>query len=113
MCQPLGCRIESGRQLDAVVIESSGLVRLLGQLHAMDVVLKNTQAWPVAMPSLELSLTDGQDQVLARRILLAQDWPDAPPVLQPGQAWPVKLRLSIALAPDQTMAGYRMALFYP
>ena len=113
VCQPLGCRIQSVRQLDAVVIESSGLVRLLGQLHAMDVVLKNTQAWPVAMPSLDLSLTDGQDQVLARRALLAQDWPDAPPVLQPGQAWPVKLRLSIALAPDQTMAGYRMALFYP
>jgi len=113
MCQPFGCRIESVRQLDAVVIDSSGLVRLLGQLHAMDVVLKNTQAWPVAMPSLELSLTDGQDQVLARRVLLAKDWPDAPKVLEPGQAWPVKLRLSIALKADQTMAGYRMALFYP
>jgi hypothetical protein len=113
VCQPFGCRIESVRQLDAVVIDSSGLVRLLGQLHAMDVVLKNTQAWPVAMPSLELSLTDGQDQVLARRVLLAQDWPDAPQVLEPGQAWPVKLRLSIALKADQTMAGYRMALFYP
>ncbi|MDP4621842.1 MAG: zinc-ribbon domain-containing protein [Hydrogenophaga sp.] len=113
VCQPFGCRIEAVRQVDAVVIDSSGLVRLLGQLHAMDVVLKNTQAWPVAMPSLELSLTDGQDQVLARRVLLAKDWPDAPPVLQPGQAWPVKLRLSIALAGDQAMAGYRIALFYP
>ena len=113
VCQPLACRIESVRQLDAVVIESSGLVRLLGQLHAMDVVLKNTQSWPVAMPSLELSLTDAQEQVLARRVLLAQDWPDAPAVLEPGQAWPVKLRLSIALPADQSMAGYRMVLFYP
>lgn len=113
VCQPFGCRIESVKQIDAVVIDSSGLVRLLGQLHAMDVVLKNTQAWPVAMPSLELSLTDGQDQVLARRVLLAKDWPDAPLVLEPGQAWPVKLRLSIALPADQVMAGYRMALFYP
>jgi predicted Zn finger-like uncharacterized protein len=113
LCQPLGCRIEPVRQLDAMVIDSSGLVRLLGQLHALDVVLKNTQAWPVAVPSLELTLTDAQDQVLARRVLLAQDWPDAPLVLEPGQAWPVKLRLSIALAADQTMAGYRIALFYP
>lgn len=113
LCQPLGCRIEPVRQLDAVVIESSGLVRMLGQLHALDVVLKNTQAWPVALPSLELSLNDAQDQVLARRVLLAQDWPDAPPVLEPGQTWPVKLRLSIALASDQTMSGYRIALFYP
>lgn len=113
LCQPLGCRIEPVRQLDAVVIDSSSLVRLLGQLHALDVVLKNTQAWPVALPSLELTLTDAQDQVLARRVLLAQDWPDAPQVLEPGQAWPVKLRLSIVLAADQTMSGYRIALFYP
>lgn len=113
LCQPLRCRIEPVRQLDAIVIDSSGLVRLLGQLHALDLVLKNTQAWPVALPSLELSLTDAQDQVLVRRVLLAQDWPDAPPVLEPGQAWPVRLRLSIALASDQTMAGYRIALFYP
>ncbi len=113
ICQPLGCRIEPVRQLDAVIIDSSSLVRLLGQLHALDVVLKNTQAWPVALPSLELSLTDAQDKVLARRVLMAQDWPDAPLVLEPGQAWPVKLRLSIALAADQTMSGYRIALFYP
>jgi predicted Zn finger-like uncharacterized protein len=113
VCQPLGCRIEPVRQLDAVVIDSSGLVRLLGQLHALDVELKNTQDWPVAMPSFELSLTDAQDQVLVRRVFLAKDWPDAPQVLSPGQAWPVKLRLSIALTADQTMAGYRIALFYP
>lgn len=113
ICQPLRCRIEPVRQLDAIVIDSSGLVRLLGQLHALDLVLKNTQDWPVALPSLELSLTDAQDQVLVRRVLLAQDWPDAPSVLEPGQAWPVRLRLSIALAADQTMAGYRIALFYP
>jgi predicted Zn finger-like uncharacterized protein len=113
LCQHLGCRIEPVRQLDAVVIDSSGLVRLLGQLHALDVVLKNNQAWPVALPSLELSLTNAQDQVLARRVLLTQDWPDAPVVLEPGQAWPVKLRLSIALAADQTMSGYRIVLFYP
>jgi len=113
LCQPLGCRIEPVRQLDAVVIDSSGLVRLLGQLHALDVELKNTQDWPVAMPSFELSLTDAQDQVLVRRVFLAKDWPDAPQVLTPGQAWPVKLRLSIALSANQTMAGYRIALFYP
>ena len=113
ICEPLGCLIEPVRQLDAVVIDSSSLVRLLGQLHALDVVLKNTQAWPVALPSFELSLTDAQDQVLARRVLLAHDWPDAPQVLEPGQAWPVKLRLSIALPTDQIMSGYRIALFYP
>ncbi|MFM2074910.1 MAG: hypothetical protein RJB34_1215 [Pseudomonadota bacterium] len=113
LCRPLGCSVEPVQQLKAVVIESSALVHLLGQLHALDVVLKNTQAWPVAAPSLELSLTDGQDRVLARRVLLAKDWPDAPSVLAAGQTWPVKLRLSIALPPNQVMAGYRVTLFYP
>jgi predicted Zn finger-like uncharacterized protein len=113
ICLPLGCRIEPVRQLDAVVIDSSSLVRLIGQLHALDVVLKNNRAWPVAMPTLELSLTDGQDQVLARRVLSAQDWPNAPKVLAPGESLPVKLRLSIALSEGQSMAGYRVVLFYP
>lgn len=113
LCQPLGCEIGPVRQLQAVVIESSSLVRLLGQLHALDVILKNNQAWPVAVPSLELSLTDAQEQVLARRVLRADEWPDAPAVLAPGEAWPLKLRLSITLPPNQTMSGYRIALFYP
>lgn len=113
LCQPLGCRIEPVRQIDAVVIDSSALVRLLGQLYALDVVLKNTQAWPVALPSLELSLTDGQEQVLARRVLLSSDWPDAPEVLGPGETWPVKLRLSVALPAGSPMSGYQIALFYP
>jgi hypothetical protein len=113
LCQPLGCEIGPVRQLQAVVIESSSLVRLLGQLHALDVVLKNTQAWPVAIPSLEVSLTDAQEQVLARRVLRAEEWPDAPPVLAPDEAWPLKLRLSITLPANQAMSGYRIALFYP
>jgi predicted Zn finger-like uncharacterized protein len=113
VCQPLGCRIEPVRQLDAVVIDSSALVRLLGQLYALDVVLKNTHAWPVAVPSLELSLTDAQEQVLVRRILSASDWPDSPQVLAPGETWPVKLRLSVTLPAGPPMAGYRIALFYP
>jgi predicted Zn finger-like uncharacterized protein len=113
LCQPLGCEIGPVRQLQAVVIESSSLVRLLGQLHALDVVLKNSQAWPVALPSLEVSLTDAQEQVLVRRVLRADEWPDAPSVLAPGEAWPLKLRLSITLPSNQTMSGYRIALFYP
>lgn len=113
ICRSFGCRIEPARQLDAVVIDSSALVRMIGQLHALDVVLKNNRAWPVAMPSLELTLTDGQDQVLARRVLSAQDWPNAPKVLAPGESLPVKLRLSIALSAGQNMAGYRVVLFYP
>jgi predicted Zn finger-like uncharacterized protein len=113
VCQPLGCRIGPSRQIEAVVIDGSGLERLLGQLHALDVVLKNTHRWPVAVPALELSLTDGQENVLARRVLTPNTWPGAPLVLAPQESLPVKLRLSIALPEGQTMAGYRIALFYP
>lgn len=113
LCQPLGCEIGPVRQLQAVLIESSSLVRLLGQLHALDVVLKNTQAWPVAVPSFEVSLTDAQEQVLARRVLRADEWPDAPAVLAPGEVWSLKLRLSITLPSNQNMSGYRIVLFYP
>lgn len=113
LCVPLGCRIAPPRQIDAVVIDSTTLVRRLGNFYAFDVVLKNTATMAVAMPALELSLTDTQDRVIARRVFLPRELPGAPEQLAPQSSLPLSLRLSVADAGAVPMAGYRALVFYP
>lgn len=113
LCEPLGCEIGPLRRIDAVVIDSSALVRRLGNFYAFDLVLKNTATLPVAMPALELSLTDSSDRVLARRVFLPSELPSTPTLLPAQGSLSLSLRLSITEADGVSMAGYRALVFYP
>lgn len=112
-CAPLGCRVGAVRNIEAIVIDSSALVRRLGNFHSFDLVLKNTSDMPLALPALELSLTDTRDQVISRRVFLPEEWPDAPGVLPAQGSLSVSFRLSLALDESTPMAGYRALVFYP
>jgi predicted Zn finger-like uncharacterized protein len=113
LCEPLGCEVGPVRRIDAVEIDSSTLVRRLGNFYSFDLVLKNTAAMPVAVPALELSLTDTRDSVIARRVFLPEELPDTPRLLPAQSTLSVSLRLSIADGGAVPMAGYRALVFYP
>ncbi len=113
LCEPLGCTIGAVRDLQAVVIDSSSLTRRLGDFYSFDLVLKNTSAIALAVPALELSLTDTADTVISRRVFLPEELPGVPPLLPPQTTVPVSLRLSLPVGSDLPMAGYRALVFYP
>jgi len=70
----LGCRVEPLRRVDALVIESSSFNKALSQAYTLQFTVRNTGAVPVAMPAVELTLTDVQDRVLLRRVLQAKEF---------------------------------------
>jgi len=113
LCEPLDCRVAAPRQIDAVVIDSSQLVRRLGSFYAFDLVLKNTARIAVAMPALELTLTDHRDAVIVRRVFLPGELPGAPVALAAMGSLPLELRLSLADGDASSMTGYRALVFYP
>lgn len=113
LCEPLGCAIGAVRDLQAVVIESSTLTRRIGDFYSFDLVLKNNAAIPLAVPALELSLTDTADAVISRRVFLPEELPGVPPMLPAASTVPVSLRLSLSVGGDLPMAGYRALVFYP
>jgi len=113
LCGALGCRLAPVQRIDAIVIDSTALVRRLGNFHSFDLVLKNTASISVAVPALELSLTDAGDNVISRRVFLPKDLPAAPELLAAGSSLTVSLRLSIAVGDSLPMAGYRALVFYP
>jgi hypothetical protein len=113
LCGALGCTLAPVQRIDAIVIDSTALVRRLGNFYSFDLVLKNTAPISVAMPALELSLTDAGDNVISRRVFLPIDLPAVPELLAAGSSLSVSLRLSIAVGDSLPMAGYRALVFYP
>ena len=113
LCQPLDCTINAVRDLQAVVIDSATLTRRLDNFYAFDLVLKNTSALALAVPALELSLTDTADAVISRRVFLPQELPGVPALLPPQSTVSVSLRLSLPVGNALPMTGYRALVFYP
>jgi predicted Zn finger-like uncharacterized protein len=112
-CDLLSCEVGAVHNIDAILIDSSTLARKLGNFYSFDLVLKNNAPLALAVPALELSLTDTRDNVISRRVFLPNELPGVPPLLPAMGTVSVSLRLSLSVAEDQPMAGYRALVFYP
>jgi len=114
LCEPLKCTIGPPRQIDAIVIDSSSFNKLRGDAYRLNFTLKNQAAIPVAMPALELTLTDVQDQPVVRRVLLPADLGTHPGIIAATADWSGSLALAVAgNGPATRIAGYRLLAFYP
>lgn len=97
-----------------VSIETSDLQSDNGRgLFVLNATLKNRAVHAQAWPSLELTLTDVNDKVVARRVIGAADY------LSPGSStavFPANGETSVRLwieASGIGAAGYRLYIFYP
>ena len=112
LCAPLHCSVQAPRSLDAVSVESSGLTRVDGApLYKLQIAVRNRAAWSVAMPALDLTLTDPRGEVVTRRVLRAAELGSAAPeALAPGAEWSALATLDVG---DRRVTGYTIDLFYP
>jgi hypothetical protein len=113
LCAVTGCSLSAPRRIEAVAIDSSTLTRKLGQFYSFDLVVKNSEPMAVAMPALELSLTDSRDKEIARRVFLPEEMPGTPVTVPANGSLSVSMRLSFAERDLGNMAGYRALVFYP
>jgi predicted Zn finger-like uncharacterized protein len=114
VCGPLDCVIGPPRQIDAISIDSSSFNKVRPDSYRLSVTLKNQSPTEVAMPALELTLTDAQDQPVVRRVLMPSELGANPGVVAPASEWSTSLAL--ALAPNGNgarISGYRLLAFYP
>jgi predicted Zn finger-like uncharacterized protein len=110
-CAVAGCRVGEYRQIDALSVESSGLVRVEGSpVVRLSVTLRNRAAVEVAAPALELALTDAQGRLMARRVLRMSDLDLPLRSLKPGSELPIQAPLDIG---DRQVSGYTVEIFYP
>lgn len=114
VCGWLDCTVGPPRRIDAIAIDSSSFNQLRPDTYRLQVTLKNQAATEVAMPALELSLTDAQERTVVRRVLAPGEFGATSGVLAPASEWSGSLALAVT---DTTLggriAGYRLFAFYP
>lgn len=117
MCAHVGCAVSPLRQIESIVIDGSSFNKLRNGDYKLSLLLRNSGAVQVAVPALELALTDTRDQTVVRRILTMAELGLASKVLGPGEEWnaAVVIRVSgFAVNGEATrVAGYRVLAFYP
>jgi predicted Zn finger-like uncharacterized protein len=110
-CRLAGCRIEPPRWIEAVAVDSSGLVRVEGtSTYRFSVVLANRAGFALALPSIDLTLTDVRGQVVARRMLRPLDLGHEGDRLEPGTELPLRATLAVG---ERVVAGYTIEIYYP
>lgn len=109
-CEVAGCTVGAPRRIDDVTVESTALTRAVGRdAYVLSVNLRSRAATVVALPSVDLSLTDGNGRLIARRALTPGDF-QMDPVLPAGADATLQLTLATTGA---RVAGYTVELFYP
>ncbi len=110
-CAALDCSIEAPRAIEALAVESSGLLRIDGTpLYRLSVVLRSRAAVALAVPALDLTLTDSQGAVMARRVIQPQELGVQRANLPPSAEFALQATLSAA---DRPISGYTIEIFYP
>jgi len=109
-CEMIGCVVEPPRRIDDVSVESTALTQAVGRdALVLSVNVRSKSSTAVALPSVDLSLTDGNGRLVARRALSPRDF-RAAPILPAGGDAALQLTLSTGGA---RVAGYTVELFYP
>lgn len=112
LCSMAGCELQPRRQIADVVIGSSGFRQLPrnGQ-YQWSLSLENRSEFPVAMPAVELTLTDAQDKLLLRRVIRLDQF-GAPAQIEGHGEWSVTAPVEVQ-GLESAVAGYRALVFYP
>ena len=95
-------------------MDGSAFNKLRGNTYRFALTLKNQSAVPVALPAVELTLTDTSDQPVLRRVLTPAEL-TAPATLPADGEWSTSLEMDVSLAGNGSaqIAGYRVLAFYP
>ena len=110
-CNAVGCTVGAALRIEDVAVESAALTRVSNSdSFKLAVVLRNRGKMAVALPSLDLSLTDSNGQILARRVLGSGDFRIDNASMAPGAESALQLILSPV---DLQIAGYTIEIFYP
>jgi predicted Zn finger-like uncharacterized protein len=124
LCVPLNCQIRPPRRIESLVIDSSSFSKTGPDLYRLSFVLKNTSAAVLEIPALEVTLTDGQQQALVRRVLAPREFGATAAMLAAHaelaavvtlkvSGEPVAAPAASSSSPPLPVKGYRILAFYP
>ena len=115
-CQVLGCTVPLPQKPGFLRTEWSEMSFIPDQpqLVQLGATLKNHAPYPVAWPYLELTLKDGEEHPLAKKVFAPQDYltPEQLKLGQFNSNTEIKMQLQIDIGSLRTQ-GYSLLWFYP
>ena len=114
-CAALRCDIGAPRLVAGLAVQSSGLSRVeTSDQYRLAMTLRNQADIDLALPAIELSLTDTQGRLISRRVLRLAELGPTPDRLAAGREVVLQATLQVATAAaSEPVAGYTIELFYP
>ena len=114
ICDVLQCSIAPLQQIESIAIDSAAFSKGEPGRYRLSFTLKNTANLMLAMPNIELTLTDVQDRVVVRRVISPPELLAAADHLAANSDWHVMVNLRIQTeASSPAVVGYRLLAFYP
>jgi predicted Zn finger-like uncharacterized protein len=119
LCLIAGCTVGPLKQIESVQVDASSFNKLRTEgkydFYKIALNLKNSGTLAVAVPHIELSLNDSQDQPVLRRVLNPADLGVSQSSLAPAAelAGATTVQIDSTQLAGARIAGYRMLAFYP
>jgi len=113
-CTAVNCSVRPLRRIDALVVDTAAFNKLGPDAYRLSFTVKNQGNLAVALPSVEVTLSDLQDQVVIRRVFEPLDLSATANILAAGGEWPVSVAVRLKSdAATPRVVGYRVIAFYP
>jgi len=110
-CGALSCSVQAPKRIEDIAVENTALTRAAEpDAFRLAVTLRNRGAMALALPSIDLGLTDATGQLVARRMVSPSEWRVAVSSIQAGAELPLQLLLT---AGSTRVSGYTVEVFYP
>ena len=114
LCGPFNCSLSPLRRIESMVIDSSSFSRIRGDSYRLNFTVKNVAAFALAVPAIELTLTDTLDQPTVRRVFLPSELGIRSNNLAAGSEWSTSFAIAVKTGTSpEPVVGYRLLAFYP
>lgn len=110
-CAITGCEVKAWQRIERIGLESSALNQAgSGNHYQLAVGLRNKADTDIAIPWVDVSLTDAAGALVAKRSLSPSDFKIDRPAMAAGSDLNLQATLSTG---DSRVAGYSVEIFYP
>lgn len=111
-CTPLNCKLSALQQRDSLVIDGASFTKISRNSYRLNFTVKNTSTLALAVPSIELTLTDASEQPVLRRVFTPAEFDLRADTLTAGSEWSASLAMLVSPSGTAPIVGYRLYVFY-
>lgn len=112
-CEVLSCTVSPLKAIESIAIDSSAFTSVRPGVYLLQLNLKNLAPTEIATPALELTLTDGQERAVLRRVVLPTELSGKASVaagMELGATLPISVKAGVS---PEKISGYKLLAFYP